>query len=121
MKFTVGELMASYRTLASLLNDESNKKIPAIAAYRMSRLFKKLEPEFLIVEERRVALVKEFAVEKDGNYEVPPEKVVAFSEKYAPILAEKVEIDVKPLKLSEFEHFTTSAGDMIALDKLIEE
>lgn len=121
MQFTVGELMQSFRALSAILGAEENKKIPAVAAYRISRLLKRLEPEFSVAEERRVALVKEFSEEKEGKFEVPMEKVVAFSEKYAPILGEKVEVDVKPLKLADFEHCKASAGDMLALDKLIEE
>jgi hypothetical protein len=80
-------------------------KIPARAAYRVSRLIAKLRAELTAFEEARIALVKGLGVEqadKPGTWDIPAEKRQEYDEQLEAIAGDLVRVDYDPLPLSIF-------------------
>jgi len=117
MKLTVGQVLAAYDAFGRL----SQTKLPAKGAYWVARLVKKLEPEYVAAEGRRVEIIKEVGEPKDGGFVVPSEKTAAFVEKWRPILEELIEVDVPRLKLEHLGDTLLLGADMLALEPFVEE
>lgn len=117
MKFKLGEI----RTLESSLAKLMNKELPIKAAYRLGKLLKAVSEELTIIENNRVKLIKKYSKGEDesGNFEVIKEKVDDFKKEFADFLTEEVEIDCKPVSISELGDISLAPIDLIRLDKLI--
>lgn len=114
MEFELIELVNGEESFGSLLSC----KLPAQKAFQLSKSVKKVREELLIFNERRNALIKEYAVEGKNADEVPDQ----FKKEIEELFKVKVEIDVPKIKISEIRGGSyLSAMDCIKLVKIIEE
>ena len=117
MKLKVGQMMAAHEAFGRL----TKEKLPPKGAYWVARLVKKLEPEFVAAEGRRVELIKEFGETKDGQVSVPQERFQDFLAKWAPVLEEEIELECPRLKLEHLGDSPLLGSDMLAIEPFIEE
>lgn len=117
MKLKVSEVLAAYEAFARL----TREKLPAKGAYWVARLVKKLEPEYQAATERRTALIRELGEEKDGTIQVPQAKMKDFLEQLQPVLETEIEVDAPRMKLEHLGDTVLLAGDVLAIEKFIEE
>jgi hypothetical protein len=98
-------------------------KLPAKAAYRLSRIAAKLSPELEEYEKQRYELFKQFGTEsedKPGAYEVKGEESLkALQDALEPLLDEQVKIDVEPLAADMLGDAELTAADLLMLEKVI--
>lgn len=95
--------------------------ISAKVAYRATKFSKKLAKEIDDLEEQRVALVRKYGVEENGNYRVPPSRLPEFEAEFNQLLEEEVEIPVLRISVDELEKAGLTMLDFANLDFLIEE
>lgn len=130
MKLKNGEIYMAYDALGAL----SNEKLPIRVSFGLAKFSIKLEPSFKAIEKIRLALVKEFGVEKDGICSVPPEKRDEFQTKLDELFGLKAEVgEVVKVKLPEMVAATCdkchhnmdrpleiAPNILVALDKFVE-
>lgn len=106
-----------------VLNDLAEQKLPALGAYRLSRLSAVVLPECARIQQARNALLTpETAVEiSPGTWQLRPECMEAFSAAITPLLSEEIEINSKPLTLADLAGASISANAIAALGCLLEE
>ena len=119
VKLKVGELHAAYMTLSEVARD--NAKMPSKAAYWIARMLRRLEPEALPAEQSRIALVREFGEEKDGQVSVPHDRIPDFTAKWSEIF--NVESDLVPIKvkIETLDGVEMTGQQMLAIEKFVEE
>lgn len=120
MKITAQRLLsiADSGVLAKL----SAQDISPIGAYRLGRLMAVVEPEAMRVQAARNKLITpENSTEEAGRRQVRPECVEAFMAAVTPLLAEEIEISVKPVFLADLEGAKVSTGDLLLLGELVAE
>lgn len=116
---TVREALMFQQALTNVMK----AKLPAKAAYRLSRIAAKLSPELEAYEKQRYALFQEHGTEvadKPGNYEIKGVEAVAkFTEQLDPLLDEEIKIDLDPVTEDMLGNAELTAADLIALEKVI--
>lgn len=119
IKVTVNELLNVYGALQSL----ALQKLPARAAYWVSRLLVKLDGEYRAAEGKRVELIKKHGgPDKDsGGFRVPDDKMPAFLEEWNPIAQGEIEIETQAMKIEVFDGAHIEPAVFAALDKLMTE
>lgn len=63
-----------------------NKNLPTRVAYKVYLMLNKVQSTIQFYETKRIEVFKEYGVEKDGQIEIPPEKVPEASVKMDEIL-----------------------------------
>ena len=118
-KLKVGELHAAYQVFDAVTHE--NAKAPAKSVYWIARNVKRLEPEYVPAESARIALIKEFGEEKNGQISVMPDKLSEFMAKWSEVTS--VESDVTPfrIKISALEGVNMTPQQMLTLEKFVEE
>ena len=117
-KLKVGELHAAYQVFHAVTSE--NAKMPSKAAYWIARMLKRLEPEAAPAEGARVALIKEFGEEKDGQTAVTT-RLSEFLDKWKEIV--NVESDLVPIKvkIDILDGVEMTPQQMLTLEKFVEE
>lgn len=138
MKLTAGRVFYGYQVLKHIADED--RPIPLKGKYRVGRLLKLLEPEFVAVATRHDELVVTYdhretiagPKTKDdplgqkqvpGPHSVPADKLDDFKAKWKSIADEEIEVAVQPIP---FEHLETpaaviSANEFIVLGDLVAE
>jgi len=119
VKVSLKELKQAELALSKVLN----ASLPIKVSYWINKNMKPIIAELTLVEEKRVQLVKKYAVDKDGkpSQNVPKENMEALQNEFISLLDEEVEIDFTPIKLKDIENeVKLSAGEIGSLDKFIE-
>lgn len=116
LKVKVSSLVSAREALTEL----ATYKLPVKGAYWVARLIKKIEPEWQVVEDKRMALVKEFGNEDDkGNLSVPNERLKDFMDKWTPILEEEIEFEAIKLTLEHFGNVDISPAIMVRIEEFM--
>ena len=98
MKLNNGEIYMAYQALGAL----SNERLPIKTSFGLAKLVIKLDSDFKAIEKVRLALVKEFGVEKDGVCSVPPDKRAEFQAKLDELFGLETEVaEIVKAKLPE--------------------
>lgn len=95
MKLTLQQVMDATLALAQIIRD--HRPLPLRGAYAVARMHGKLYPEYLPIEERRLALKAKHGLEGDGPH--PGEPLAAFDAEWKEFTADTVDVDVQPLSL----------------------
>lgn len=104
MKLTNDELQARLQDITGLC--APTNRLPVRTSLRARRTLRALRSAWAPVEEVRIALVQEHGKQdKAGNYTVQPgtPQMAAFLKDWLEVLAEEVEVEVEPIRLSEVE------------------
>ena len=108
MKITYSEAL-SFRSFYSKIKDN---KFPLRTGYRLNCIAKAIDNQFLFYQEQLAAILNEFAEkdaqgniarDNDGNFKVPPEKIADCNMKLNDLLLFEIDIEAKPLNISELE------------------
>ena len=95
--------------------------MPSKAAYWIARMLKRLEPEYVPAENTRIALIKEFGEEKDGQVSVTATHLQEFAAKWSEVSS--VESDLVPIKvnISTLEGVNMTPQQMLVIERFVEE
>lgn len=119
IEVTIGEVVG----FVPALNRVMETKLPAKAAYRLSRIAAKLQPELKLFNEVRMALFVELGepVEgQPGQYQVTGvEKQKQLADRLAELQAEKVAVGLDPLTADMLGDAQVTPADLYVLEKLI--
>lgn len=108
MKITFNDAL-NFREFYTTVRDQ---KFPLRTGYRLNCLLKALEPHYSFYQEQLTSIIEENAEKdtngnlihnEDGNFKIPPEKIMECNEKINELLSFEIEIDAKPLNVSEIE------------------
>ena len=118
VKMRAGELIDMYQALERI----AQQKVPARAAYWVSRLMVKLRPEFEAFDAQHNAMaIKHGKDMGNGQFKVQPgESMQAFLAEYQPVAETEIEVDVQPIKIEVFGEAELAPADLMCIDKLIE-
>ncbi len=105
MKVTAGKLFEATEVLRRALRDRRDDRVhlPTLAAFRIALLIRQLEPEYLVLQESRIELLKRLGkeVEKQpGFWAVLPENNEEFQKQWSLITEEELEVHCKPILLA---------------------
>ena len=113
-------------TLAELINMKPAiqklvvKELPAKLSYRLAKLVRLLEPEYVSYEETRRKLVEKYGDKtEDGNITVPQDKLEVFMNELNGVLKEEVEFSYIPFSIDEIEKVELSVQDIVSIEKLL--
>lgn len=99
----------------------SAKQINAKAAYRISKIIKKLSDEIKDLNDSRNNLIKKYGEEKEGSVVVSKDKTKEFIEEFNDLLKTEIEVSIEKLPFECVESIQLTPIDFINLDWLIEE
>lgn len=140
MLLKVGHVFQAAPVITQIIN--SNRPLPSKGAYRFSRLYAKLKPEYDLIAARRNSMIeayghKEILTAKDvetgedvqteaQNFSVPMEKMPEFNAAWAEVANEEIEVAVEPIPLSHLSAgedipSAITAGEFVVLDGLVKE
>jgi hypothetical protein len=113
MKLKLSQIIESQEALSRL----SSEKLPIKIAYNLQRNIRLLKPEIESYEKTRIELIKtKYGTEqKDGSYQVIPERTDKFIAELNELLSVDVDLDVRAIKMSEFTKEIASF-DLLVLD-----
>ena len=77
-----------------------NKSLPTRTAYKIYLMLSKAQSSLQFYENKRVEVFKEFGVEKDGQIEIPPEKIPEASAKMDEVLALDIPEEIERVDVS---------------------
>ena len=122
--------MSATVTLLELINSKnvfiklSKTEFDIKTAYRLSKLIKSLNEEYIKLEEFNQSLYKKYGRldELSGKYIIKEEFTTVFSEEMNSLLTEEIEFDITKLKLSDLEKYDISISpiEIIAIEKFLE-
>lgn len=116
MKMKVEAMLQAHEALGRM----AGQKMPARAAYWVSRLSAKLRVEYGVAEDKRRELVRKHGVEDEKkNVRVLPEKMPDFMADWQPIAESEIEVEVQPIRLEVFGGADLAPRDLEALDGLV--
>lgn len=95
------------------------KEFPVQTAYKLSKMARKINEEFTILEESRMKLVKKYGESDEQSTRVPPEKLAEFVDEFNKLLLEEIEIDVSPISIADFGDSKVSSLDLYNLNDFI--
>lgn len=109
MKLIFNDVL-NFRSFYTKIKD---KKFPLRTGYHLNCIIKALEPHFSFYQEQLTQIFNDYA-EKDergsiaqdenGNLKILPDKIAECNDKINELLNFEIEIDAKPLKISEIEN-----------------
>lgn len=112
VEVTLGEAELARAGIAKLDAD----KLPVKAAYWLGVLKDKLTTVLKPADEQKKVLLEKYGTDKGGgNFVIQPENRKAFLDEMTPLYDEKVELDVKKLRLSQFLDKDVTTGGVVAL------
>lgn len=115
MKTTIEKILDVRETLSRL----AEKALPVKQSYRLAKLVKAVNNELSIYEGERIKLCEKYGtLDKDnGVYKFEGENREKFNADINVLLSQEVELDVKPIDISNLE---LSAQDIINIEPFIE-
>ena len=115
MKTTIEKILDAREVLSRL----AEKALPVKQSYRLAKLVKAVNDELSIYEGERIKLCEEYGtLDKDnGVYKFEGENREKFNADINVLLSQEVELDVKPIDISNLE---LSAQDIINIEPFIE-
>ena len=120
----LGEIVAGIEAINKLLD----APLKARTAFRLGRLSKELSPHFETYEKVRQELLEKFGEKVDSDeengqiqYNFANGTAEKFQTELISMLEEKVDVEVRKIKLSELNGANLTARDMMALEWLIAE
>jgi len=142
MKFKLNEIRLATEGISELsaFAEKNGKEIPSKIAYWLARDLDKLNSENTPIEKVRMDLIKKYAKkDKKGNPMFMKEKdengkdtekdtnqfdisdINAFQDEFIKLTNEEVEIDIKPIKLTDLGDVKPTIIMLYKLGKIIEE
>lgn len=114
--------------LIKSMNNLIDKELPIKIAYKLKKMYQKLESEARIYEENRIKLLDKYGKKDDkGEFIVENNKIIIPDDRKEDFLKEfeelqeiEVEFDFEPIKETEIKDLKISASDLMNLDKVIE-
>ena len=107
MELTIDQILSADRAITGV----KDTKFPVKVSYRLSRLQQIIKPiTTQFQENNRKLIVEEYGVQKEDSTEfsVPKEKLEEYYKAVNTLLAEKENIELKPLNLSDFTNIEIS-------------
>ena len=118
MKLTLGELLNGKPALEKLVNLEISIK----AAYKLSRIIRKLNEELQNFEEQRQKLVNQYGEpQENGNVIVTQENMEAFAKELNDLASLEIELDFEPVSLEELGDVKMKAAELMLIEKFVTE
>lgn len=100
----------------------AENKFPTKVAYRLSRIYKKIESEYKIFDEERIKLVKRHGKEAEpGQYQIPSDNLAEFNQEIRQLFDEIVEINFKPIPIDLLNEIELAPANFVILDKIFTE
>lgn len=100
MKLTNGDIWSAQEPLKKLIE----QKFPVMVSYRISKLVRKLDEQFKVIEETRVGLIRKYGKDDGkGNMlvDATSESYPAFIAEFNELMEQEVEIVFEKVKLPE--------------------
>ncbi|MDE2104685.1 MAG: hypothetical protein KGL39_46040 [Patescibacteria group bacterium] len=142
MKLTVQQVMDATVTVSNIIRE--NRPMPQRGKYKLARLHAKLLPEFNTANDQRNAMIKAYDhhpmvnakpskedplgqnLVESPDFAVPNSKVPEFTEAWAKIASEQIDVDVEPIPLEQFsladdQDGSISAHELIVLGDLVKD
>jgi len=105
----------------AILQELADSMLPVSTAYRVGKVLEKVQPELKNFDERRIELLKKFA-KKDEKGELLKEiefeegQREGFNKEFEELLKIEVELDCKPINLSELSNVSMMPKEMGLVD-----
>ncbi|MBO7461948.1 MAG: hypothetical protein J6T96_05075 [Bacteroidales bacterium] len=93
----VFEIVSAKEVLEKL---SQNKSLPTRTAYKVYLMLDKAQATLQFYETKRMEIFREFGVEKDGQIEIPPEKIPEASSKMDEVLGLDIEDTIEKVDIS---------------------
>lgn len=126
MKITYSEAL-SFRNFYAKIKEN---KFPLRTGYRLNCIARAIDNHFPFYQEQLAAILGEYA-EKDaqgniardeeGNFKVPPEKIMECNMKLNDLLLFEFELEAKPINISELENLELEMEEIQGLTSFITE
>lgn len=102
---------------------EEQGGVSAKLAYKMARFAQEVSKPLELIEKQRIALFKKYGEEKDGQIEVPKEKVEEFQKELTELYSTEEEIQVlsEKIKVSELDALKLKPSFMFAFSEYLED
>lgn len=113
MKTTIEKILDSRETLSRL----AEKALPVKQSYRLAKLVKAVNDELSIYEGERIKLCEKYGTLNKQAKKYDINDTDSFYRDSAVLLSQEVELDVKPIDISNLE---LSAQDIINIEPFIE-
>jgi hypothetical protein len=98
------------------------KPVKVSAAYRLSLLLKKLEPEFQTFSTKREELVKKYGVTEDGqNYSIKLDSLEEYQKVFGELLDTDVKVDIQKIKVADLGDLEIEPKYLYMLSEILEE
>jgi len=107
MKITKGSAYDAAMTIKNII-DGCTQEIPQLAAYRLAKIYTKIQKYGLEVERHMIKMAQQFgseSLDSDGvsqGWKVPEANRKAYNEAVAVLRDEEVEIDANPVPIGAF-------------------
>lgn len=115
MKVKIMAVLNAFDGVSALLN----VGMPPRAAYWVSRLMKKIEPEYNLIVQQRNKIISKHANEDDPQ-KVASENMEAYQAEIRPLLEEEIEVDIPVVKIDVFEKVNITPAILLALGPFLE-
>lgn len=119
MKFTLAEIRYMKEPLDKFLKNQ----LPVKTSWRLGKLARQIEKEFIDLENERIRLVQKYGTpdETTGEIRVQDENIKTFLDEFSEILKEEVDIEFTPVEVSSIGDIKIDTLDLMALEKLFTE
>lgn len=116
MKIKLEQIYIAHQIIPKLISQE----MPIRCAYKLGKLAKQIESEFMLVETQRRKAVEKYGERDEEEKKIiikNPENAQKFQQEFASLLQEETEISFDPVSLDELpDELKLSAQDMAAID-----
>lgn len=133
MKMTGRALYDAVVTLAAIINRPRN--LPQTAKYRLARMHQRLLPDYTLLEDERVKLIRELGepvyldeakTQPTEQWRIPDENTAAMTEyrmRWNTLLNEEIDVNVLPIPLAALGNETNGieADEFVRLGDLVSE
>lgn len=113
MKTTIDKILDAREALSRL----AEKALPVKQSYRLAKLVKAVNDELSVYEGERIKLCEKYGTLNEEAKKYDINDTDGFYRDSAVLLSQEVELDVKPIDISNLE---LSAQDIINIEPLIE-
>jgi hypothetical protein len=137
MKLKVQHVMDATLVITRIINEA--RPMPQKGKYRLARMHARLVPEFAMINSQRDEMIRAYGTHQtrtitDGagvestieteDFVVPADKMPEFTEAWAKIGAEDIELDIEPIPLDQLDlgpavDGAIEASELIALGDLV--
>ena len=122
MQITLKQLVNGWESLSKLGQVSAGAGLTIKQAYWVGKVIAAAEPELQRFDKLRMGLAETLGETVDGQMQIKPENVQAFTEQVEALLAETIELPGQTLALNELaSNLPLSGLDLIRLNWLITE